>query len=277
MVSTEWLFERIEDPSLVILHVGSEESYDTVHIRRSRFIPARLLMVDKENLRHELPDIERIDSVLSASGIDANSRIVLCYENERVIPLTARVFLTMDYAGLRDRTYVLNGGLKKWMDEGLPVTDTVYEFPEGELNLIANNNFLIQVEEVRLYLETPDYVILDARPPEYYSGKYDSIEMNYTGGHIEGAMNLPFEFLLSESDPYIFKDNDMMIKEFANSGMEKASTSVHYCGSGIWAAVNYLVSSHLGYKALFFDGSFEAWENLDLPIIKPVSQELLND
>jgi thiosulfate/3-mercaptopyruvate sulfurtransferase len=277
LVSTQWLLERIDDPSYVILYIGSRDTFDSIHIRQSRYISAREFMIDIDSLRHELPDIEIIDSLLSATGIDEDSRIVLCYENEKVIPLTARVFLTMDYAGLREQTRVLNGGLKKWIDEDLPVTDSIYEFPEGDLNLVANSDFLVQAEEVNQYVKSPDYVVLDARPLEYYTGSYDSIELRFTGGHIEGTLNMPFESFLSEQKPHVFVDIDRMIEEFDKNGMDKSRTAVHYCGSGVWASVNYLVSAHLGYKALFFDGSFEDWEHLGLPIIKPVSLELIND
>jgi thiosulfate/3-mercaptopyruvate sulfurtransferase len=277
LVSTDWLLERIEDPSYIVLHIGSKDSFDSIHIGRSRFIPVREFMVDRDSLRNELPDIGKIDSLLSVTGIDKDSRIVLCYENENFIPLAARLFLTMDYAGLRERTYVLNGGLKKWMDEDLLVTDSVYEFQEGELVLMANADFLIQAEDMKIYLKSTDYMVLDARPVEYYSGKYDSLEMKFTGGHIEGAMSLPFESFLSEKEPHIFVEKDGMIGAFKKNRMDRNGTAVHYCGSGVWASVNYLVSSHLGYKTMFYDGSYEGWENLELPIIRPVSLELLND
>jgi len=127
------------------------------------------------------------------------------------------------------------------------------------------------------YLESPDFVVLDGRLQEFYTGEYDSVEQKFNGGHIEGAMSLPFDQMLSVMDPSEFLDNAEMIGEFEKTGMDETKTAVHYCGSGIWAAVNYLASVHLGYKAVFYDGSYEDWENQELPVITPVSKNSNTD
>jgi len=93
-ISTDWLLEQLNDPSLVILYVGSKDTYDSIHIPGARYFPAHEIMIDTDYLRHEIPSAEIIDSVLSVSGIDKNSRLVLCYENERTIPRMARVFIS---------------------------------------------------------------------------------------------------------------------------------------------------------------------------------------
>ncbi|MCK4751357.1 MAG: hypothetical protein KAT15_30070, partial [Bacteroidales bacterium] len=53
-------------------------------------------------------------------------------------------------------------------------------------------------------------------------------------------------------------------------GIDKEQTVIFYCGSGIRASVNYLVSVHLGFKPMLYDGSYEEWEKLELPVIQPV-------
>ena len=54
LVSTQWLLERIDDPSNVILYIGSRDTFDSIHIRQSRYISAREFMIDIDSLRHEL-------------------------------------------------------------------------------------------------------------------------------------------------------------------------------------------------------------------------------
>jgi thiosulfate/3-mercaptopyruvate sulfurtransferase len=270
IVSTDWLLRQMNDPSLVILYVGSKDTFDSIHIPGARYFPAHEIIINNDSLRHEIPPVEAIDSMLSVSGIDENSRLVLCYENERTIPVMARVFMTLDYVGFGGRTHVLNGGLAKWLEEDLPVTDTLTVFPVTDMDLALNGDFLVQAEDVMRYLESPDFVVLDARLQEYYTGSYDSIEQKFEGGHIEGSRNLPFDQMLSIRHPSEFLDNAGMIREFEKAGMDETKTAVHYCGSGVWAAVNYLASVHLGYKAVFYDGSYEDWENKGLPVIKPV-------
>jgi thiosulfate/3-mercaptopyruvate sulfurtransferase len=277
IVSSHWVLQQLEDPDLVILHVGSEDSFDSLHIPRARFFPARDLVEQRDGLRNEIPSIETIDSLLSAYGIGNDSKLVLCYENEGVLPLTARVFLTLYYAGLGNRTHLLNGGLEWWMADSLPVTDSIYPFGEGILDLTAQGDFLIKAGDVERIANDPDYLILDARPVRYYVGTFDTVENKVEGGHIEGARSLPYENLISEEVPGMLKDEAGLMGEFEKTGMDDAKTMVLYCNSGIWGSVNFLVSIHLGYKALFYDGSFEDWENLKYPITRPVIHDLMND
>ena len=276
-VSTDWLLEHLNDSSLVILHVGAKEAFDSLHIPNSQYLPVLDLIIDTDSLRHEMQEISLIDSILESTGINDQSRIVLCYENERMILVTARLFLTLDYAGLRDRTSVLNGGLEHWLAEGKKTTDIVYIRTPGDLNLKENIEVLVDAYTVREYMDNPDYMILDARPVEYYSGQFDSLENKYTGGHIEGATNLAFDYLFTEAQPYLFREDPELKREFEKTGMDDNKTIVHYCGSGMWASANYLVATHLGYKSLFYDGSFEDWEKLGLPVIKPVTHASVRD
>ena len=64
---------------------------------------------------------------------------------------------------------------------------------------------------------------------------------------------------------------------FTNAGVSEKSTVVVYCGTGIWATVNYIVAKHLGYDVKFYDGSFEEWSaDPNLLIAEPVDPRLLN-
>jgi thiosulfate/3-mercaptopyruvate sulfurtransferase len=270
LVSADWLQYHLNDTSLALIYVGRKFTFDSIHIPGSQYFPVRDILINADSLRNELPEITRIDSLLESVGINDNSLIVLCYENEFMIPATARLFLTLDYAGLGNRTYVLNGGLTNWVKEGRITTDSLYSEHPGKLTLIKNDKIFISAVDVEKYINDPDFVIIDARSVDTYTGQFDSIEKKIEGGHIEGAVSLPYYYLLSDTLPYMFNDDEELMKEFERAGMNEDKTAVLYCGTGILASVNYLVSVHLGYRTLFYDGSFEDWEKLKLPVIKPV-------
>jgi thiosulfate/3-mercaptopyruvate sulfurtransferase len=223
-----------------------------------------------------LPEISKIDSSLESVGINDHSLIVLCYENDYMIPITTRLFFTLDYAGLGNQTYVLNGGLVKWVKEDRLTTDSLYGKSPGKITLIVNNKIIVSAFDVEKYMNNPDFVIIDARPINTYIGQFDSIDKKFEGGHIEGSVSLPVDFLLSDTLPYMFKDDAELRKEFETAGMNEDKTAVIYCSTGIIASVNYLVSAHLGYKTLFYDGSFEDWEKLKLPVVRPVTKKSNN-
>ena len=276
LVSTDWLQYHLNDTTLTLIYVGSKFTYDSVHIPNSQYIPVRDLLVRTDSLRNELPEISKVDSVLETVGINDYSLIVLCYENDFMIPVAARLFLTLDYAGLGNQTYVLNGGLVKWVKEGRKTTDSLYDKSPGKITLTENGEIIVSAFELEKFINNPDFVIIDARSVDTYTGQFDSIQKKIEGGHIEGAVSLPVDYLLSDTLPYMFKDDMELRKEFEKAGMNEDKTAVIYCNTGIVASVDYLVSAHLGYKTLFYDGSFEDWEKLKLPVIKLVSNKSNN-
>jgi thiosulfate/3-mercaptopyruvate sulfurtransferase len=271
LVSTGWLRDHLNDSSLSLIYVGRKASYDSIHIPNSQFISIRDLLVRTDSLSNELPDINKIDSILISAGIDDHSTIVLYYANDYMIPFTTRLFLTMDYAGLREKTFLLNGGLPEWIKEGRMITDSLYYKHPGKLTLIKNDKIIVSATDVKNCINNPEFIIIDARSSEGYTGYFDSVEDRFYGGHIEGAVSLPSENLFPDTLPFMFKNDTELRKEFEKAGMDNNKTAVFYCGTGIMATVDYFVSVHLGYKSLFYDGSFENWEKLHLPVIRPVS------
>src|SRR4030042_4443798 len=198
LVSTEWLQSHLNDTSLALIYFGSRLTFDSIHIPNSQYITVRDLLIRNDSLRNELPEVSKIDSLLESVGINDHSLIVLCYENDYMIPATARLFLTLDYAGLGNQTYVLNGGLVKWAKEDRLTTDSLYAKSPGKITLIENNKIIVSAFDVEKYMNNPDFVIIDARPVGTYTGQFDSIEKKFKGGHIEGSVSLPVDFLLSD-------------------------------------------------------------------------------
>ena len=117
LVSTDWLQSQLNPPSTIVLHAGSKELFDSIHIPGARLILPGDFAVSTDNLRNELPAVDSVVNLLRRVGVNKDSRIVLCYESARLISWTARVFVTLAHAGLTDRTFVLNGGLPVWLEE----------------------------------------------------------------------------------------------------------------------------------------------------------------
>jgi len=270
LVSTEWLEQHLDDPGIVILTVGEREEYDSLHIPGTQWIYLWDLVIDTDSLENEIPPLHDIESVLEAKGISDDSRIVLYYDNDTRINRTCRIFMTLDYAGLGDRTFLLNGGLVKWTGEGrITSTDTV-EAATGDLTLRESAGFLTDAYDIMNYMDNPEYKILDARPADHYMVEYDpDIDMN-DEGHIMGAESMPFEQMFNEASPYLFKDLSDIQELFDKTGVKRNQTIIHYCNTGFWATGNYLLAKQLGYKSLFYDGSFDDWKRLGLPAIQPV-------
>ena len=270
LVSTDWLAEHLDEPALVLLHVGTEEVYDSIHIPGARLVDPWEFTITTDSLRNEVPDMAILDSLLTTVGIGADSRILLYYEDEDLVSRTARVFVTLDYLGLGRRTSVLNGGLTAWTEEERIITDEKPKATYGILQLEGNEDVIARAFDLDRYRTDPGYVIGDTRSFEEFFGELDSTDHSPSGGHIDGAVHMPYESILSESQPHMFKDDRTLREAFAEQGIDKEQTVIFYCGSGIRASVNYLVSVHLGFKPMLYDGSYEEWEKLELPVIQPV-------
>ncbi len=275
LVSTVWLSEHLADADLLLLHVGRQDAYTREHIPGARLIAVReLLTVTEEGLRDEMPPVEKLKNELEARGATDTSHFVICYADAMAIPWAARVYLTLDYLGLGNRTSFLDGGLARWKEEKRPLSDDTPKTVRGEIMVSPREDLFVSARWLNERLRDPALVLIDARPEEQYSGKSES--HGPRNGHIPGSFNLPFFTLQKEDPDYEFKDEKELAGMLADAGVKAGSTLVVYCGTGIWASPVYLVARHLGYDVRFYDGGFQEWSaDESLPVTEPVSSDLI--
>jgi thiosulfate/3-mercaptopyruvate sulfurtransferase len=270
LVTTEWLFDHLDDTSIIILHIGKKDEYEEKHIPGATLFPIRdIFQPPSESLNHEIPPIAQLNEVVRSIGIKDDSRIILYY-SEDWLSVATRAYLTFDYIGLGERTSILDGGLAQWIKEDRTITSDIVDLQESKITVQINEEVLVDVNWVKENLRNPDVVIIDGRPEEFYDGseKEDHIAKF---GHITGAVSIPFLEITTEDTPYKFKDKIELEKLFLESGAKQGSTIVAYCNTGVWATVVYFTAKYLGYKTYFFDGSFEEWAADDsLPVTEPV-------
>ncbi len=271
LVSTAWLEENLADTLLIILHYGMKTEFKEEHIPGARYasIWDVLLKKNEQDLRHEFPAEQELEQTLRSWGINNNSKIIICYQDGNSIKWAARLFYTLDYAGLGDRVAILNGGLKAWKEEGRPVTDSVTSYLEGNVDIRIVDEVRISKEEVLANLNNEDVAIVDARPPERYNGTVQD-ENSGRSGHIKGAVNIPYYEVSQEDSTYLFKSKEALGALFEDHMIHEGSSIITYCGTGILASNLYFTARLLGYKVRFYDGSFQEWGNDEsLPVAGP--------
>ena len=271
LVSTEWLQDHLNDPNVVLLHSGSAGLYDTLHIPGARLIIPANFTVNTDSNRNEMPPADSIVELLRSVGVNKASKIVLYYENSRLLSRTARVYVALNHIGLGERTFLLNGGLPAWQEEERETTDVSPDISFGNLDLSDSKVVVITAAELDQQRWSDDVVVIDTRTDEEYYGTPGTEEASADGGHIEGAYFLPYQDLLSDDRSYLFKSDAELKELFRNAGMDPDKVTVVYCGSGIRASVSYLAALHLGYPALLYDGSYEEWKKLDWALTGPVA------
>jgi thiosulfate/3-mercaptopyruvate sulfurtransferase len=267
-VSPAWLAQHLQDPDLVLLHVGDRGEYDKAHIAGARFAGQRDVSISsmdhEKGLMLELPTPDSLRSQLAALGISDRSRVVVYYGNDWVSPAT-RILFTLDHAGLGDRSALLDGGMNAWKEAGLPVTTEVPAARVGQLSALKVKPVVVGIDYVKQRLGSPSLHLIDGRAAVFYDGIEEG---NNRKGHVPGARNIPFTEVTD--DKLRLKSAAELTKLFADAGIAPKDTVVAYCHIGQQATAVLFAARTLGHPVLLFDGSFQEWgRRTDLPVENP--------
>lgn len=270
LVSTEWLGSHLNDPNIVLLHVGERREYDEGHIPGARFVTAEDMAEmghDKPGgLMLQMPAAEKLRENLAKLGISDNSRIVVYFGNDWVTPST-RVVFTLDYAGLGDRTSLLDGGMQTWKSENRPLTKEVPPAGKGTLAALKTKPVIVDAEWVKANIGKPGISVVDGRAAAFYDGVQTGRGMQgpQRTGHIAGAKSVPYTAVTDKSLKLLSRDE--LAAVFAKAGIKPGDTVVGYCHIGQQATGMLFAARSLGHKVLLYDGSFEDWSaRADYPV-----------
>jgi len=270
LVTTEWLAANLRTPGLVLFHIGdprSRATYDAGHIPGAQFLNP---FVDlsappvEGGLRLELPSAEHFDSVLEARGISDDSRVVL-YTSDKYFTPASRAFFALEYAGLRGRVSMLDGGLEAWKGEARTVTADLPAPPRGSFTPRLQKQMVVDADFLKTRLDDPGLALIDARDTSFYRGAETRQGRN---GHIPGARNLPFNTVMLDDGK--FKDPAALGAMLANAGATTGRTVVTYCHIGQQASLVWFTARMAGFDAKIYDGSFQDWaRRTELPVVSP--------
>lgn len=275
VVSAAWLQKHIDDPDLVLLHVGDKPGYAAAHIPGARHVSQADVSVSDHSgkgLMLEMPPAEDLRERLAALGISDNSRIVVYFGKDWVSPST-RIIFTLDHAGLGDRTSLLDGGLEAWKRSGGAVTAEVPPQKTGKLSPLKLRPIVAKAEDVRAKLGARDVVIIDGRAPAFYDGvdTGGSHDQAHRTGHIGGARSVPYSEITD--DNLMLRSADELTALFAKAGVKRGDTIIGYCHIGQQATAMLFAARTLGHNVLLYDGSFEDWSrHADYPVDNPAEK-----
>src|SRR3954452_4459778 len=156
LVTPAWLAAHLNDPGLVILHVGDAAAYAQAHIPGARLVRMQDVSTPHQEgaLMLEMLPAEQLRERLQGLGISSNSRIVVYYGGDWVSPST-RVVFTLAYAGLGDRTSLLDGGLDAWKEAGQAVTAEVPPARRGRLAELHPLDLIVNADWVHSHATAP--------------------------------------------------------------------------------------------------------------------------
>lgn len=259
LVSTEWLSRELARPALVVLQIGSEESFATAHIPgavRLDFDNVIVAPPVEGGLRMELPEASALQTSLRALGVSNATRVVLVFEQPAAFLRAGRAFFTLEWAGLEGHVAVLDGGLPAWRAEGRVVATGVGRAPvAGNVTLTPQSVLVASRAEVIEYAREGGPRLVDARIPEVFSGERSGGMA--ADGHIPSAINLPFSAVTTADGK--LRSRAELETIVAASGVGADDTTVAYCNTGFQASWLYLTLRVLGREVSLYDGSFDEW------------------
>lgn len=264
IVSPQWLNDNMNDPNLVIMQPSFLKlDYDNEHIKGARYLWPDWLTANSPEGTYNPPDPKAATKILQDLGINKDSKVVLCHAFGDV-SITARMFITLENLGLRDRVYYLNGGLVAWKKAGFPVTKELPAIKKGNFIATASAPLLVDKDYVMNSLKTKSAEVVDARMKRFYDGDPTG---NPRDGHITGALNLAYTDMIDSTNS--IKPTEVLLKSFQAVLPDKNKEVVTYCFIGQTASVIYLTGRSLGYNVKVYDGSMQEWSRRpELPMEK---------
>ncbi|MBT2469758.1 sulfurtransferase [Streptomyces sp. ISL-66] len=268
LVGADWLAARIGAPGLVVFDASLGGHRDA-----ARRIPgARPFDLDGALSDHDaaaphtMPGSAAFAGAMRDLGVDDTSTVV-AYDGAGVYS-SARAWWMLRAMGF-DRVAVLDGGLPAWLAAGLPVEEraAAYEGPRGSFTARPRSGLLVDAAAVAAALADPAAAVLDARTRERFAGTAPEPRPGLRGGHMPGAVSLPFGDLQDSAGLMRPAAELRAAFEAVAGDRERLYFS---CGSGVTACVLALGADLAGYDRLaVYDGSWSEWgvPSPDRPVV----------
>lgn len=264
LVSTQWVADHLDDPAVRIV-----ESNEDLLLYNTGHIPGAVKIDWVSDLNdpviRDYLDAGRFARLLSQKGIGPDTTVIFYGDKNNWWACYAFwVFQLFGHTNAK----IMNGGRKKWIDEGRPLVKETPNYPAATYPAPVRNDAPIRAfrADVMQHLAAGG-TLVDVRSPGEYSGELLHMadypqEGALRGGHIPGARNIPWGKAANEDGT--FKSVAELKALYEGEGVTPDKEIIAYCRIGersshTWFVLTYL----LGYPGVRnYDGSWTEWGNL---------------
>ena len=278
LVTTEWVAENLENTEDIRLVESNEDVllYSTGHIPNAVHIDWVADLNDA--VRRDYLEVAEFEALMERHGISNDTTVV--FYGDKNNWWAAYAYWVFKLFG-HEKAKLMNGGRQKWVEEGRPLTKDVPDFPRGSYEAKQRADYKIRAfrDQVLEHIGQGQPLV-DVRSPQEYRGELLHMpgspqEGALRGGHIKGAVNVPWSKAVKEDGTFKSVAELRELYE-TEQGLSPDQNVIAYCRIGERSSHTWFVLTHLlGYPSVRnYDGSWTEWGNLvGVPIENPSREE----
>jgi thiosulfate/3-mercaptopyruvate sulfurtransferase len=263
LVSTAWLNERLSDPRVRVIDASwfmpgtprdAAAEFAERHIPGAVFFGIDEIRDPASDLPHMLASPAEFATAVRRLGVGNDSDVVV-YDSHGLFS-APRVWWNFRVMG-HERTFVLDGGLPRWLAEGRAIETGWPNAEHGEFKSHLDPALLVGLNEVRQAIAAGGPQIVDARAADRFAGAVPEPRAGLKSGHIPGARNAPWTELVANG---ALADGQRLRERFEAAGIDLAAPIITTCGSGVSASLLALALAELSRPDVaVYDGSWSEW------------------
>jgi len=271
LVETDWVAEHLDDPNVRIIESDEDALlYNMGHIPGA--IRVDWFTTLQHPLRRDFLTKEQFEAFCKGVGIANDSTLVFYGDKSNWFACYA--LWVFEYYGHKN-VRIMNGGRAKWELEKRPMTKETPSYPSTNYTASEPDKSIRAFRDQVFDQVDAKKPLVDVRSPKEYTGELLHMP-NYPqegatrGGHIPGAVNIPWSMAVNEADS-TFKSPEELRSLYEGQDIKPDRDIIAYCRIGERSSLTWFVLKYLlGYPNVRnYDGSWTEWGNLvDAPIEK---------
>ena len=199
LVDAAWVEAHKDDANVVIIDCDVEAGYNRGHIPGAALVPDNFEK-NPDTGRVHLMNAEQFTAMCQGLGI-ADDSLVIAYDNSQSLT-AARLWWALNTYG-HPNVKVLNGGWRRWVTQGRPVSFDWPQAPSGaKFTAKRDDTLFVSGDDLKAVCSLDSSVVWDVRSDGEWDGSAN--RGNKRAGHVPGAVHLEW-FNLMDRETHQFK------------------------------------------------------------------------